>query len=177
MKMSIRTFDDFAKGRFAELVGDHGFDHVECDSSEDGSSQIFRKGDLYIKLSVNLHPRDAPNYCVVSFGEGNYTWPERDWNAVALWKIIADHPDGNPGATEYTMQNPEVDLEKITKRIVRDVSTFGGEFLSGDATGMRRVRGQMNREREPYKHYDNDGSGNLTMSYDLESSELKKRFS
>jgi len=177
MKSLLSAFDDFAKGGFAELVGGHGFEHVECDSSNDHSSHIFRNGDLYIKLTVNLHPRDAPNYCVVSFGEGNYIWPERDWNAVALWRIIADHPDGNPEATEYTMQNPKVDLEKITKRIVRDVSIFGGDFLGGDATGMRKVRGQMNRDREPYKHYDNDGSGNLTMSYDSESSELKKRFS
>lgn len=177
MKNLISTFDDFAKGRFAELIAEHGFDHVECDSSEDGSSHVFRKGDLYVKLSVNLHPRDAPNCCVVSFGEGDYTWPERDWNAVALWRIIADHPDGDPKATEYIMRNPEVDLDKVTKRIVRDVSTFGREFLGGDVAGMRRVRAAMNQEREPYKHYDNDGSGNLTMFYDSESSELKKRFS
>ena len=177
MKTPISTFDDFARGEFAELVSAHGFDHVEADSSKYGSTHIFRKGELYIKLTVNLHPRDAPNYCVVSFGEGNYTWPERDWNAVALWRIIADHPDGNPGATEYTMKNPKVDLHKITKRILRDLLVFGGEFLAGDATGMRKVRGQMNREREPYKHYQNDGSGNLTMSYDTESSELKNRFS
>jgi hypothetical protein len=177
MKKPIRIFDDFANGQFAELVGDHGFFHVECDSSKDGSSHIFRKDDLYIKLSVNLHPRDAPNHCVVSLGEGNYTWPERDWNAVALWRIIADHPDGDSGATEYTMQNPEVDLDKISERIVRDVSTFGGDFLNGDAAGMRKARAKTNRDREPYKHYANDGFGILTLSYDSESSELKQRFS
>ena len=177
MKTPLAKFDDFANSRFAQLVGNHGFEHVEGNSSHHGSSHVFRNGELYIKLSMNVDPRDAPNYCVVSFGEGAYTWPEQDWNAVALWRIIAEHPEGDFEATEYTMQDPAADLDGVIERILRDVSTYGADFLSGETTTMKAARAKMNREREPYKHYKKDESGNMTMTYDQKSSELKERFS
>src|SRR5918994_521667 len=86
----LAHFSTHCKVAFGPVLSGHGFAPVECEVGATTARQVFASGARYVEVSANLEPRDAPHYCAVSLGEGNRNWPEGDWNAVALWRMIAD---------------------------------------------------------------------------------------
>jgi hypothetical protein len=148
---------------------------AEFDFTLEGSSQtkrlfaacVFGCGSRYVKLTINLHPRDLPNYCNVQLGEGQRTWPENDWNGVALWALARTHPAGSPEATEYVLTS-SVDVRHIVDCMRSDILTYAADFLRGDLTAFRAARASVNRDRPPYF---------IDGRIDPESDALKERFS
>lgn len=75
----------------ADLLAEYGFDTVKGGILY---NRLYRKGDLYVGISVSFYHRDYPFYCRVSLGEGSTEWPETDWNCIALWQLVeAKAPD------------------------------------------------------------------------------------
>src|SRR5829696_1721311 len=86
----LANFATTCKVAFGPVLGDHGFASLESDISATTARQVFANGPRYVEVAANLEPRDAPHYCAITLGQGNRSWPERDWNAVPLWRMMAD---------------------------------------------------------------------------------------
>ena len=171
-------FPTHCKAAFGPVLDEHGFAPLECDITATTARQVFASGVRYVEVSANLEPRDAPHYCAVTLGEGKRSWPERDWNAVPLWRMIADiDPARVPTDRDpYGVSGPQ-EVEPVLGRMAADLRQYGGDFLRGDLERFYRLRAQQTRGRESYTIWSPDGSGRHRPRPDPESAELKARFS
>jgi|SRR5918994_7379406 hypothetical protein len=115
----LAHFSTHCKVAFGPVLSGHGFAPVECEVGATTARQVFASGARYVEVSANLEPRDAPHYCAVSLGEGNRNWPEGDWNAVALWRMIADIEPARAPAGRHTPGLPPSSGSDISDRGLR----------------------------------------------------------
>jgi len=151
---------------------------------------------------ANTHFLDGAPHCGIYLGEGSDDWPEWDWNCITLWQLARTADPGSDAArrgwgsalkwfetlvravspgpptppVDYPLASPSV-LRTVLEGICTDLFAHAEDFLAGSLERYRSARSKMNRDREPYKIYEPDASGNYTVRYDPESAELKRRFS
>ena len=137
---------------------------------------IFRRGEQYIKIDSNTHPRDYPSYYNIVLGEGDSedVW-ERDWNSIALWRLKSKI-EITAKAEEYPFpfgDEVKSSVEKANKELLKYADTF----LSGDLSLFYETRSEQNNGREPYKILTPDGNGNYAVTEEPKSVEKKKKYS
>jgi hypothetical protein len=134
----------------------------------------------YIEVFADTHCRDTPNYVGITLGEGSDAMPERDWNGIALWQFIQHYDpervQKSPGDL-YGLRYVE-ESQAVLEQAAQDLFTDARDFLSGDLSLFRRIRAELNQERDPYRwHIPDPGTGKYRVLIDEESRRLKERFS
>ena len=137
---------------------------------------VYAKNDLYIRIDANTHFRDYPMYFNIILGEGDTEWPDKDWNAIALWRI-AREIDKNTTLKEYPLVTDEKHLEKTIQKAKEDFLTYHAGFLDGNLGIFREARKNMNKNREAYKIHTPNKDGSYSVEIDKESLKLKKKYS
>ena len=166
---------------FDSYLETFGFKRTRNDVGENGFSIIYRNDERYVHFCGTLHPHDHPFYFWLCFGQGSDEMPECDWNSTALWRMIqaVSLKDHEQHATLYDI--PDVITtaqieEKI--RINRNLcEQYGDGFLRDDLSLFKRVRGAMNKGREPYQVHSPNSDGTYSTHDDAESSRLKDKYS
>ncbi len=174
----LANFPTLCDEAFGRLLSSHGFRPVEQNVESRYAQRVYANDARYIEVSVNLDPREAPFYCRVAIGEGERTLPERDWNAVALWRLVRDRaPETLPiGQEPYGIADEE-DLYPLVNRIAADLEAHADDFLGGDLARFRRVRAEQTRERQPYAIWERDETGKYVSRPEPQSVALKARYS
>ena len=160
---------------FDELLSKSGFRRSRGEPDEYGFTVNYQSGKRYVSLRANTHPRDYPPSFNIIIGEGSLDWPERDWNAVALWRM-RNFLEKNDRGTEFAIEDV-ADATAFASGARQELEVFHGGFLDGDLSIFRKVRAQQNREREPYRNFEPVGDGKYVETPDSESERLKERFS
>jgi len=176
------TFPPLCAATFDAPLAAHGFAPQAAMIEPTVCTQQYVAGARYIEVTANVEPRDAPYYCNVTLGEGRTDWPERDWNSVALWRLIRDQAStpGEAEANEYLLGDETEIAEalgRIFDRMRADLLRYAGDFLAGDLRAFRHVRAVQVRERSPYTVHKPDGRGGYVATPHPESAALKERFS
>ncbi len=168
-------FVETASEIFDTLLDNHGFKNEIKEVENSFCTMIYKRDDLYIKISASIHPRDYPYYYNIIIGQGSTDWPETDWNSIALWHIKKEiSPELK--AKEYSL----VDFDKIDfslKNAKCELEKYGDSFLNGELTTFEKVRQAINQQREPYKIHQKDQTGRFKTIIDSVSKKLKERFS
>jgi hypothetical protein len=176
------TFPPMCAATFAAPLAAHGFTAEAAIVEPTVCTQQYVAGARYIEVTASIDPRDAPDYCNVTLGEGRTDWPERDWNSVGLWRLIRDQAStlAEADAKEYLLGDytelAEA-LRRLFDRMRADLFRYASDFLAGDVRAFRRVRAIQTRERSPYTVYEPDGRGGYVATVHPESAVLKERFS
>lgn len=175
---ALAHFPTLCDQAFGPMLRSHGFRPADREVSSGYARRAYVNGARYIAATANLDPRDAPYYCGIELGEGKRDMPERDWNAVALWRLARDGaPERIPtGQDPYSIEGA-ADLAAVVPRMAADLSAYADDFLRGDVVRFRRVRAEQTREREPYTIWEPDEGGSYVSRPDPVSSALKARFS
>jgi hypothetical protein len=159
---------------FASWLEGFGFSQGETKVDRWTASCCFVNGRRYVRAMANADPREPPGYCNIVLGEGELSWPEVDWNGVALWRLARAQRD--PGASEYLLGSPS-HIRAIVRRMRLDLERYALDFLHGDLSAFTQVRAQTNRAREPYTIHVPMGDGTYRTEVDPTSAALKSRFS
>ncbi|MCA9395367.1 MAG: hypothetical protein KC900_14290 [Candidatus Omnitrophica bacterium] len=175
-KILIEKYFQIVVDKFSQYMESNDF-LLETREIQNNSAQVvFRSGSRYVKLLMNLDERDGPNYFNIVLGEGLSTYPEADWNSIALWKLMESHSHDNVG--EYAIRLTDVkDVEKVIDLGLQDLEGYGNEFMCGKISTFRKVRGKLNRDREPYIIHKFDKDKGRVSVVDPESERLRKKFS
>lgn len=174
IEAEVATFVTGSENLIAPWLADFGFFPGAREVSRYGASLAFINDVRYVRLYVNVEPRDPPRYCSVVLGEGSLEWPEVDWNGVALWRLARDQ--GESEFSEYPLET-EAAVPDLVERMREDLERYGLRFLQGDVAAFRRVRAETNRARAPYRIYRPIDDGSYASEVDPKSAELKARFS
>ena len=170
MKLKPKQFVTQVDAAFADALASFGFDPAgEHHHDNWHASRTYRAGDRYIEINVNCHFRDGQPECRVILGDGPNDWPDRDWNAIALWRL------SNTG-TNYPLQQIE-DIPSILATMSNDLLEQADDFLSGNIDRFLNQRAAQNREREPYKIHAPQPDGSRQTTYEPENQQLKERYS
>ena len=170
MKLNPKKFVAQVDAAFVHSLSSFGFEPAGEDHEDDWhASRTYRAGDRYIEINANCHFRDGQPECRVVLGDGPNDWPERDWNAIALWRL------SNTG-DNYPIQKIE-DVPSILKTMANDLLEQADDFLSGNIDRFLKQRAAQNREREPYMIQSPQPDGSYQTTYEPESLQLKERYS
>ena len=170
----VAAFVAGSESLIAPWLAGFGFSQGEHEVSRYAASLAFVNDARYVRLSVNVEPRDPPRYCSVALGEGSLQWPEVDWNGIALWRLARDQ--GESELSEYPLEAEAAVLD-LVERMRTDLERYGLRFLQGDVSAFRRVRAETNRTRAPYRIHRPIDDGGYASEVDPKSAELKARFS
>ena len=153
-----------------------GFIQEQADVEDLSATYCYGNGPRYVKVSANADPRDSPCYLNAILGEGQRSWPEVDWNGVALWRLARAHLGAPATISEYLIA-PDADMAALVAQMRKDLEIYAADFLRGDLNVFREVRAQVNQAREPYKIHKPVGDGTYRTEVDPTSADLKSRFS
>jgi hypothetical protein len=181
MPLTSKTLRKAAERHFDELVARFGFTCTKSEDEHFSFSVTYRCDARYVNIGATFHPHDYPYYLWLKFGEGNDEFPESDWNATALWRIV-QHESPADYAKEkdlYSISSglSDADIDEKMRLVKCSCEMFGTRFLSGDLDVFKKMRALQNQGRQPYKIYSPKKDGGYGMSYDEESVRLKERFS
>jgi len=177
-----RVFPVVCADVFDAILAGHGFSRGAARTTPTYCSQQYLAGERYIEINANVDYRDAPFAANVILGEGSPEWPERDWNAIALWRLVEHEFPAARAADACNYRIGERDdlsktLAPLFMRARGELLQYARPFLSGDLVAFLRVRAAQNTERQPYQIFAPDGQGGLKQSVDQDSNALKERFS
>src|SRR5262245_16897039 len=173
---TVSAFVQLVERRVAPALATFGFKHEDSDIAELCATCFYGNGTRYVKLSVNVDPRDAPSYCNAVLGDGERTMPESDWNSAALWRLANAHPTNPADLSEYPLDD-FADIRELVERMRADLEVHARDFLSGDLHLFQMLRAGVNQQREPYKIHSPVGDGTYKTEIDPVSAALKVRFS
>ncbi len=171
---AISAFVKAVRGGVGTLLSTFGFIEEKTRVDKTSASCLFGKGAAYVDVTINLHPLDSPHFCNVVLGNGARTWPESDWNGVALWRLARER--ANASMSEYRLDSFP-DVPTLVVRMRNDLEHVANDFLRGDLELFARVRAEVNRQREPYKVHRRSADGTLMTEVDHASVALKALFS
>jgi len=175
-KKFIEEFIRVVKDDFQSFLKSYGFNIELNEIQADFSQLVFCKDNQYIKIIVNLNPRDIPHYWNIILGEGEAFFPEADWNSIALWRVMKFQ--GKKEVGEYILNNLVVSkIPQIVRKGRIDLNAFGESFLNGNLELFYKIRSELNKSREPYKVYSPSKKGKYKQLYDSDSEKMKKKFS
>ena len=132
---------------FADVLAGFGFARTDRVDEHPHYGHTYRAGARYVAVLANLDPADAPNHCELLLGEGSDDEAERELNALPIAAFAsAAHADGgdptdDPGA-EYELASPR-ELTRVLERMRRDLLLHAQDFLIGDLTRFRALRGDV----------------------------------
>ena len=170
MKLSPTQFVVQVDAVFADALAPFGFASKGERHHDDWYvCRTYRAGDRYLEIDANCHFRDGHPECGVILGDGPNGWPDRDWNAIALWRL-------SETGENYPFQRVE-DIPSILVTMRIDLLEQAEDFLSGDIDRLLKQRSAQNRKREPYKIHSPQPDGSYQTSYEPESQQLKERYS
>jgi hypothetical protein len=169
----LKLFADKALDIFNEPLRGHGFKLLSKKVEKYFCTIIYTKGDTYIKIFANIHWHDYPSYYNVILGDGKLNWPDDDWNSVALW-YFKKHVDPTANAKEYSLLKFE-GLEYSLDNAKKELEKYGVDFLKGNLDLFKKVRTDVNQQREPYKILTPKGDGSYKTTYDKTSEDLKNK--
>ena len=169
----MSTFARACHGTIGPWLEPFGFSSGETKVDQWTASCFFVNGKRYVRAMASDDPRDGPGYCNLILGEGELSWPEIDWNGVALWRVAKVR--GASEATEYLLD--AATLPTIVERMRVDLERYALDFLRGDLSIFMQVRAEVNRAREPYTIHVPTGDGTYRTEIDPTSAALKARFS
>src|SRR5262245_11603356 len=144
---TVSAFLELVDRRLAPALTAFGFQPEDTEFEELWATCFYGNGTKYVKLSVNVHPRDAPYYCNVVLGDGERTMPDGDWNSVALWRLAMAHPTSPADLSEYLLDDFP-DLPGLVERMRADLEVYARDFLSGNLQLFETVRAGVNQQRE-----------------------------
>ena len=174
---AVQTFVDLATSRIGPALAEFGFAPEPLEFLDKHVATVgYRNGNRYVEARITLHPRDLPFHGNIVLGEGSRSWPEADWNSVALWQLIHAHPGGDPKASVYRLTSDD-EVPNVVEAMRADLLCYAGDFLGGGVEMLRKIRGEVNHSREPYKIYRPAEDGGYKSEIDPESAALKERFS
>jgi hypothetical protein len=181
MAVTSKTFREATERQFDILLARFGFKRTKSEDEEFSFTVCYRAGARYVDIGATLHPHDYPFYLWLKLGEGRDEFPESDWNAIPLWRIV-QHLSPEAHAKELNLYDismglTEADADEKMRRIRASCEAFGQPFLQGDLVLFRQLRAAQNSEREPYKIYTPKEGGGYAVSYEKGSSRLKERYS
>lgn len=169
----LKLFADKALEIFNHTMREHGFKFKSKKVEKYFCTIIYIKGENYIKIFANIHWHDYPSYYNVILGHGKTDWPDYDWNSIALWRL-KKHIDPTTDAKafsllkfdgiEYSLTNAKNELEK-----------YGTDFLNGNLELFKKIRSDVNKQREPYKINTPQADGSYKTTYDKTSEDLKNK--
>jgi hypothetical protein len=163
-------FEPVVRQQLDEELARYGFAHAGSELGEYWGEIHYRGGDRYLRVTVSLHYRDAPSYGTVVLGTGATTWPEADWNGVALWRLAADGTSGGMLLDGHT-------AEEFAEAMKVALVTHAHDYLVGDLERFRRSRADQTRGREPYKVYGSGQPSAEAKKFVDDSVQLKQRYS
>lgn len=171
MKLTAARFARLADEAVGDLLAEHEFEPTSKEDLGGAYSRTYRSGERYICVTASTQWRDEGPHCQAHLGEGPDTWPEKDWNAVALWRLI-----GEP--RHYPISGVEKDdIAEALRSFRDDLERHASDFLRGEVERFRDVLVAQNEDREPYRIHRPGKDGTYTASVDPESAELKARYS
>jgi hypothetical protein len=174
--MDLKIFNKTVGTVFDKPLADNGFKLKKKKTEKHFCERIYINGDRYVKISGNVHPRDFPPHYNVVLGQGNFEWPDCDWNSVALWRIKKSiEPHGK--AKEYSLEMDNHELGHSLSHAKNELLNYGQTFLTGDIELFDKVRREQNKERGPYKIHTPTGNGGLEPKIDEVSKALKEKYS
>lgn len=134
--------------RLDPLLASHGF-HPHASKALGRKSDWFgrtwvrhaaRADRSWIDVSVGVDPHDIPFFVGVGLGEGgSRSFLDRELRQVALWQFVEAQTGNGPG---YGFDRA-TDIGPVIDRIADDLSRYAADFLSGDPTTYRRLRGRL----------------------------------
>ena len=136
-------------------------------------SRLYRKGQLYVRVSAITHPRDPPSRTTLVLGEGSHEFPESDWNSVALWQLEGDQVQMSD---EPYLLGHVGELPALLRRMRTDLVRTASDFLSADLRRFRAVRAALARSRSPYTIWIPMQPGHYAPVEDPESAALRRRY-
>lgn len=152
-----------------------GFRRVVAKSDRSALDVIYQAGDRYVRFQSSSDPRDGPPSLQILLGEGSIEWPESDWNAVALWRMV---DRGDDDALDQTVNLDSFGNATAAAVAARNqLEEVHAGFLNDSLEAFRRVRAGQNRVRAPYLVHRRQPDGSYLSTADEESARLKERFS
>lgn len=172
---TVSSFVEAVERTITPALAALGFTQEQADVKVLSAEYCYGNGTRYVKVSANVDPRDSPSYLNAILGDGQRSWPEVDWNGVALWRLARAHHT-SATISEYLLA-PDADIAALVEQMRKDLEVYAADFLRGDLSLFREVRAQVNQEREPYKIHKPVGDGTYRTEVDPTSADLKSRFS
>ena len=122
------------------------------------STIIYRKENMYIKISSSTYPTDYPSHYNLILGDGDSDeFFESDWNSIPLWRL-KNLIKKNSDASEYEF--PYVDAVKLNlEHANSELLKYAITFLNGDLNLFREALKEQSEIREPYKSHSKDSNG------------------
>ncbi len=161
-------------------LGAHGFAKAQRAVDKSGISLIFRRTDAYLQLGASFDYRDAPFTLLCALGEGPHEWPDTDWNKVALWRLTrAEEPQALESLLAglgYSADAGVADFELLSERCWSAIQRYGSAFLGGDLALVKKIRAEVNAQREPYKVVFRSPDGSLQSRADQASELLRRKY-
>ena len=158
----------------------HGFIKAKRTVDKSSISLIFRRADSYLQLGASFDHRDAPFTLLCALGVGTHEWPDTDWNKVALWRIVRT---AEPHAEEsllagfsYSAEAGVADFERLSQKCWSAIQRYAAAFLDGDLTLVKKIRAEVNAQREPYKVVSRGPDGSLQSRADQASELLRRKY-
>jgi hypothetical protein len=169
----LKLFADITIKVFNELMHGHGFKLLSKKVEQYFCTIIYVKGDNYVKIFANIHWHDYPSYYNVILGDGKTDWPDNDWNSVAIWHL-KKHIDPASNAKEYSLLKFD-GIEHSLDNAKNELEKYGADFLKGNLDLLKKVRAEVNQQREPYKIHTPQGDGSYKTTYDKTSEGFKNK--
>ncbi len=171
----MKEFSKLALTIFKEALSPYEFKKKSKHTESNYCKLVFVNEERYVVITANTDPRDSPAYFNIILGEGSLSFPDTDWNTVALWHL-KNYIKNNGKASEYDLDDSK-NISELLNYSKEELLKYGADFLANNLGSFRKVRSQMNRDREPYKTTWRDKSGKYVTEYDPEGVKLKEKYS
>lgn len=171
----LKMFSKIIISIFDEMFENYGFTLKTTKVEEYFCDITYIKKSNYVRFQATIHPLDYPSYYNIILGDGNLDWPESDWNGIALWHM-KNYSEKKEIGKPYSLLKFE-GIEFSLKHAKSELEKYALNFLKGDLIDFFNVRSFINSQREPYKIYEANNDKRYSVKNDIESSNLKKKFS
>ncbi len=174
-KNVIKEFTKLSMPIFTNALASYGFKNESKMIESNYCKIVFVKGECYININAYNDPREGPPYFNITLGEGLSSFPDSDWNSIALWRL-KNHIEGKNDGSEYKLGVIE-DTSHLLELSKQELLKYAAGFLANDLESFKNARSEMNRDREPYETTWKDKSGEYITESDPESVKLKEKYS
>lgn len=171
----LKEFSKLVLKNFSVILNKHGFQLVRNRIDNYFCEIVYANNMLYVSFEADMNPRDYPPYFNILLGEGLIEEPDRDWNAVALWRFAkSEKKESAPG--EYLLKDISM-LKDSLRKAKKDFMKHGKSFLCGDLSSFYQIRKNINKDRKPYEISYRNKEGFFVKKIDRESVRMKEKYS
>lgn len=156
-KLNLRDVAVRATEAFKPVLDIYEFRLKDQEVSTQYALVTFEQENRYVVLKIDVHP--GGSFFNVLLGEGQAAWPDAEWQAVALWRLIRQQVPASE-ADVYALPGPQ-GIEAALAKAAQNLEQYGAKFLSGDLSQLRKLRDEQQQEQQPYRLADKDKKGLL----------------